>query len=260
MGSAVRRLLLLLLRMAGLRQAVQVYVAEFANVDQLINASIWVQVNELVYLIGIVRAIDAHLTGHGWHLILDVLQEVLRYHVDVAAAECGRAAGSEMVRIYVGLHADVVRVAGALVHTPHVIHPVGRPALAVELAPVTRRADRIVGGVLGLDALRSGEEAALARPVPVRSLACCQMVLVRVALMLVRRRHMIQGRWNVPAYMTLVVDGRWPARLTAAHVRLPHLSIVDGQKRVHHRSQIQSIALCLRSWVLAAQLLVVPGV
>ena len=165
-----------------------------------------------------------------------------------------------MVRIDLRLHPHVVRVAGALVHAPHVIHPVGWPVLAVELAPLAWRANRIIRRILGLDALRSGKKAALPGPIPVRPLSSCQIVLVRVGVMLLRRRHVIQSRWNMSFNITLVVDGRWSARLTATHVRLAHLCVVDGQERVHHRAQIQSIALCLRSWVLAAQLLVLPDV
>lgn len=80
----------------------QIDVAELANVDQLIDVTSWVQIDVLVDLVVVIGSVDAHLARHCGYGVLDVLQEVLGDHVDVAAAKCRC---SVMVRFQCGVHA-----------------------------------------------------------------------------------------------------------------------------------------------------------
>ena len=220
-----------------LGQTVQIDVAKLADVDQLVDVAIWVQVNVLVDLVVVVRAVDAHLAWHRGHWVLNVLQEVLGYHVDVPAAKCGRSARSEMVRVHLGLHADVVGVARPLIRASHVVDPVRWSVLPVELTPVPRRVDRVVARVLSLNALRRGEEAAFPGSVAVRSLRSSEVLLARVGLVLLGRGEAVQGWRYLAPDVGLVVDGGRSTRFTAAsvegtgaHLWLAHLGIIDGHK------------------------------
>ena len=56
-----------------LGQTVQIDIAKLTNIDQLVDVAVWVQINELVNLVVVVLAVDAHLARDRWHLILDVL-------------------------------------------------------------------------------------------------------------------------------------------------------------------------------------------
>ena len=184
LGAVVEVLLGLRLRIVQsvLGQAIQVDVAKLANVYQLVAVAVWIQINELINLIVVALPVEAHLARDSRHWILDVLQEVLRYHVDVAATERRRASTSEVIGIDLMIHADVARVAWPLVHAPHVVHSVGRPRLPVELASLSWRVHCLVAWVLRLDALRRRKEAALAGAVPAGSLSASEVLLACVGL------------------------------------------------------------------------------
>lgn len=80
-----------------------------------------------------------------------------------------------------------------------------------------RGVDRMVARVLGLDALRRGEEATLPRPVSVGSLGS-EVLLARGGMVLLRGREIVQGWRDLAAKAPRVVDGGGSAGLTAATV------------------------------------------
>lgn len=217
----------------------------------MVDVAAGVQVNELINLIAVALPVEAHLAGDRRHWVLDVLQEVLRYHVDVAA-ERRCASTSKVVGIHLVIHADVVRAARSLVHAPHIVHSVGRASLPVELASLSWRVHCLVAGVLCLEALRRREEAALAGAVPAWPLSSAEVRLARVDLVLLGGQ-MADVRGRLAADVGLVANRRRPARLPAAGVkgahaqlRLTKLTIAHRQEGVHHWSQIQSMSLALR--------------